>query len=480
MVEPFSQVPGGQVGTGTAYVYDFKDRSKSLDAIAEVAKQKRVEEAKRKASFKGFNYTDITDPRMAREVRDKYNIGMKKFAQYVVEGKNPMDPSTPEGLEYLDFQNQIEDIAKQANFAHNQYEDNKNRWFADKANKYDDESWLAYDEAWNKAKSINDMIAINNDLDPTAIKNFNYSAWIDKAVDDVAKSVGIEDMTKDKTTFQQDYEDRLNGIPAELANTQEYNFAKVKWEKNKAKGVQGFQQATFEDFLKENVKAEGDRRLADRESRYKETEININNGNNNAAGGATVSAPERTDAPQSGLWLYKDATGKVPTRRADGKIEITAPGVNVSDPSVHGNIDQDQANATFTQEGDKVLIDPEQYAKNFKFQGGLTYSVGQDRKYQTVDVNLARYNSKAGGEPAKLDQVFYDQSGNMWATAKASPNRAYLLSPNIYQEGSILLTEPSALLNAKAVLSTFFNEKNVDQMTSDQVFRLIQSKFPIR
>lgn len=126
--------------------------------------------------------------------------------------------------------------------------------------------------------------------------------------------------------------------------------------------------------------------------------------------------------------------------------------------------------------GNDVFVDPEQYAKNYQYNGAKEYNVGTDPKYRNLNINLRKYDSTTTQKSAKLTTVFYDQGANIWA--ESVDGGIFLIAPR--NADSPLWEDPSAELNAKAILITFFGEKEVDKLTKQQVFDLIQSKFPIQ
>jgi hypothetical protein len=470
MAEPFTQVPQGQVGTGTAYVHQYRDNSAAIQAMAEAARQKRIDEQKKLASLKDFNYAEVTDQTMADEIRQEYKEGLDFFAQIFVNGGDPTNLTTEEGRMFSEFKQQIQDKAKQANSAtarYNKYSDA----VLNNPNVYDIDIWNALQDNYANAKTTDEKIAVVTALDPIAAKNFDFTKWVDNAVADVAKDVLIAGQTKDKTEYEREYGTKLEGIPLELVGTPEYDIAQVKWQKKKDAKDPGFQQPDFATFLQERVKAEGDRRLADYESARIQISTSVNLPGQTQPGGGTVSTTN-TGGKQSLVYLYNAPGNKTQIRTADGRIKLPAPSTNFKD--LQGGVDNDLG--VFEIQGNDVLVDPVQYAKEYHYVGGKEYNVGQDPKYKTLNINLRKYNSSQTQNSAKLTTVFYDQGGNMWG--QSDDGGFFLLAPR--DNNSPLYDEVSAELNAKAVLTTFFGITDANSKSKDEVFQLIKSKFSLQ
>ena len=472
MAEPFTQVPQGQVGTGTAYVHQYRDNSAAIQALAEAKRQQRIDREKKLASLKDFNYGEVVDQTMANEIRNDYKEGLDFFAQVFVNGGDPTNLSTEEGSMFSEFKQKIQDKAKQANSADARYKKYYDIIANDKSQNYDQDVWTALSEKYENAKTVDDKIDAVSSLDPITFTNFDYTKWIDDAVEDVAKDVLIKKQTKDKTQYEQDYADKLKGIALELAGTNEYDVAEVKWEKKKAEGDPAFQQPDFATFLNERINAEGERRLKEYESSRNPININqrVSLPGQTTAGGGTVSTVN-TGAVQSLVWLYNEPGKVVLTRRSDGKIEGKATTKDLKE--IQGGNDTDLK--VFTFEGENVVVDPVQYAKNFHYQLGKEYVVGDDPKYKTLDINLRNYYNSNTQKTAKLSTVFYDQGANMWGQSKEGGY--FLLAPR--DTHSPLWENPLAELNAKTILTTFFGMKDVEGKTKEEIFRLIKEKFPL-
>lgn len=475
MAEPFTQVPQGQVGTGTAYVHQYRDNSAAIQAMAEAARQKRIDEQKKLASLKDFNYAEVTDQTMADEIRQEYKEGLDFFAQIFVNGGDPTNLTTEEGRMFSEFKQQIQDKAKQANSAtarYNKYSDA----VLNNPNVYDIDIWNALQDNYAKAKTTDEKIAVVTALDPIAAKNFDFTKWVDNAVGDVAKDVLIVDQTADMTQYEKEFGTKLEGIPVELAFTPEYDIAQVKWQKKKDAGDPNFQQPDFATFLQERVTAEGDRRLSDYQSARSKLQIstNVNLPGQTQPGGGSFTA-KRTAAKQSGVFLYNDQSNpnaNTYDASRDGLIKVTAPS---TDLKVLQGDDASTDLGVFKIEGNNVYVDPVQYAKNYHYLNANEYTVGQDprMKGKTLDVNLRKYGRSNTQQTAELKSVFYDQGGNMWG--QSDDEGYFLLAPrDIY---SPLNNDVSWVLNAKAVLSTYFGIKDVDKKSNQEVLDLIKDQY---
>jgi hypothetical protein len=476
MTKPFTQVPQGQVGTGTAYVHQYKDNTAAIQAMAEAARQKRVDEQKKLASLKDFNYGEVVDQTMADEIRSEYKEGLDFFAKVFVNGGDPTNLSTEEGRMFSEFKQKIQDKAKQANSATARYNKYSDAVY-NNPDVYDVDIWNALQDDYQNSATTDDKIKVVTSLDPIYAKNFDFTKWVDNAVEDVAKNVLIEDQTKDQTKYLEDYNSKLDNIPIELAGTPQYDIAKIKWQKKKAEGDDNFQQSDFETFLQERVKAEGDRRLGTRESAR--GSFNINNNMNlpgqTSPGGGTFKS-QNSATKNAAVGLYNDANN--PNKNTydtsrNGLIKIgNAPSTDINVLQADSGEDL----GVFIIEGNDVYVDPVQYAKNYHYNNANEYIVGQDprTKGKTLSVNFRQYGKSATTQTAELTSVFYDQGGNMWG--QSEDKGYFLLAPR--DMISPLAKDVSWKLNAQAVLTTFFGE-DVSTKSEKEILDLMRGKYPM-
>jgi hypothetical protein len=474
MAEPFTQVPQGQVGTGTAYVHQYRDNSAAIQAMAEAARQKRIDEQKKLASLKDFNYAEVTDQTMADEIRQEYKEGLDFFAQIFVNGGDPTNLTTEEGRMFSEFKQQIQDKAKQANSAtarYNKYSDA----VLNNPNVYDIDIWNALQDNYAKAKTTDEKIAVVTALDPIAAKNFDFTKWVDNAVGDVAKDVLIVDQTADMTQYEKEFGTKLEGIPVELAFTPEYDIAQVKWQKKKDAGDPNFQQPDFATFLQERVTAEGDRRLSDYQSARSKLQIStsVNLAGQTSPGGGTFKS-QNTAAKNAAVALYNNEN--TPSQNTydasrNGLIKIgNAPSTDTKVLQADSGEDL----GVFIIEGNDVYVDPVQYAKNYHYNNANEYTVGQDprTKGKTLSVNFRQYGKSGATQTAELTSVFYDQGGNMWG--QSEDKGYFLLAPR--DMISPLANDVSWKLNAQAVLTTFFGE-DVSTKSPKEILDLMRGKY---
>jgi hypothetical protein len=69
------------------------------------------------AKLKGFDYGKVADPKMKEHISKKYKDGLTSFAAITAAGGDIASISTPEGVAYATWQEQIEDEAYTASLA---------------------------------------------------------------------------------------------------------------------------------------------------------------------------------------------------------------------------------------------------------------------------------------------------------------------------------------------------------------------------
>jgi hypothetical protein len=252
---PGLYVPQGQVGTGAAYVHEIKDRSGQLEAIAKAAEKQRVNQEKQMAKLKGFDYGKVTDPVMKKHISQKYKEGLETFAAITAAGGDIASISTPEGVAFSTWQNQIKDEADTAALAESKISDfRKTVQLAPK--EYDLMLAGSVTSAYENAKTPDEKLAATMDADPILLKTFDFTKWIKEEIEPAKTDKEIKDLGEDITKYDNVYNQKLDEVPAILASKQGINLAKKSWQIYHDRGEAGFQQESFDDYVKGAIEAQ--------------------------------------------------------------------------------------------------------------------------------------------------------------------------------------------------------------------------------
>jgi hypothetical protein len=414
---PGSYVPQGQVGTGAAYVHQIKDRSGYLEAMAEAAKKQRLEQEKQMAKLKGFDYGKVVDPVMKQHISEQYKNGLTAFSEIVAKGGDISNITTPEGIAFTDWQNNIKNEADTAARA----EAMKSQFQTTVANNVDDydvdivnAALSSYDNAQTPDQKLKAMVNFN----PLYVRGFDYNKWINTQFDKAEKDVEVTDFGGDINKYQEVYNQKIDVLPDVLAVDPGYPIAELQWQRKKDKKEAGFQQENFGQFLTEQIDYQKTLRQNKRESvAAKGNNITINMPGEDASKAVTTptsnvqgmainlpdlkEAFEGTSPNNQAFWAA--GTGNVP------KLVLKGKG---NDPAAYG-LDATVAEA----DGD----DP----NGIKIKGDMLWKFriptqGQvfqpqdksDLSRQFKDANFFDENGKStGGEPTDMYQ---DQLGNLW------------------------------------------------------------------
>jgi len=414
---PGLYVPQGQVGTGAAYVHQIKDRSGQLEAIAKASEKQRVTQEKQMAKLKGFDYGKVADPKMKEHISKKYKDGLTSFAAITAAGGDIASISTPEGVAYATWQEQIEDEAYTASLA----ESKKQEFRKTVENpQYGIDPYIALRviQDYDNAETPDEKLAATQKFNPLLLRDFPYNDWINEEIDDAEKDKEITELGEDKTKYQEIFKEKLKEIPFLLASKEGYDLAELQWEVKHNKGQAGFQQASFADFLDEKIESE-------RIIRERKTESPASKGNNitivmpgedakNAVTtptsnvqGMAINLPdlkeafEGTSPNNQAFWTA--GTGNVPRLVLKGKG---------NDPAAYG-LDSTVAEAD-SDDPNGIKIKGDMLWKfRIPTQGQVFQPQDKsDLSRQFKDANFFDENGKVtGGEPADMYQ---DQLGNLW------------------------------------------------------------------
>jgi hypothetical protein len=281
---PGSYVPQGQVGTGAAYVHEIKDRSGYVQALAESAKEQRVQQEKQMAKIKGFDYGKVVDPVMKQHISEQYKKGLTAFSEIVSQGGNISSVTTPEGIAFSTWQNQIKDEADTAARA----EAMKSQFQTTVANNvadYDVDIVNAAISSYDNAQTPDQKLAAMVNFNPLYVRGFDYNKWINTQFDNAVKDVEVTDFGGDINKYQEVYNQKIDVLPDVLAVDPGYPIAELQWQRKKDKKEAGFQQENFGQFLNEQI----DYQKTLRENKRESVAAKPNVTNVYAGGGSTPS-----------------------------------------------------------------------------------------------------------------------------------------------------------------------------------------------
>jgi len=416
---PGSYVPQGQVGTGAAYVHQIKDRSGYLEAMAEAAKKQRVEQEKQLAKLKGFDYGKVVDPVMKQHISEQYKKGLTAFSEIVAKGGDISSITTPEGIAFSDWQNNIKNEADTAARA----EAMKAQFQTTVANNVEDydvdivnAAISSYDNATTPDQKLNAMVNFN----PLYVRGFDYNKWINTQFDKAVKDVEVTDFGGDINKYQEVYNQKIDVLPDVLAVDPGYPIAELQWQRRKDKKEPGFQQENFAQFLTEQIDYQ--RRL--RESKRESVAAKGNNITINMPGETPKNAVITPTSNVQGMAinipdLEESFEGKSPNHQA---FWVADPSRNIPRLILKGKGGDP---AAYGVDGVVAMPDPEDENNGIAIKGDMLWKFriptqGQvfmpqdkaDLSSKFKDANYFDENGKVtGGEPADMYQ---DQLGNLW------------------------------------------------------------------
>lgn len=416
---PGSYVPQGQVGTGAAYVHEIKDRSGYLDALAKAAEKQRLEQEKQIAKVKGFDYGVVTDPVMKEHIQKKYKEGLTTFAQIVAAGGDVNSVTTPEGIAFSAWTNQIKDEADTAKLAESKLSTLRASYNAN-PDKFDTDLVQAAISEYNEATTPDAKLAASINLDPILIKNFDYNTWIQEEIDNAKTDKEITSLGKETTEYQNVFNKKLEQIPEILATKPGYKLAEKQWQKRKANGEEGFQQDTFQEFLIKQVNDQKYIREFKSESPAPKSNIfNINTGRDNTPDNSKMTPVQNTQGIAINIPDLKEAfEGKSPTHQAfwvygpNNVPRLVLKGKG-GDPAAYG-VDANVAIPDPDDENNGIQIKGEMLWK-FRIPTQGQVFQPQDKSELSRQFKDATFFDESGkvigGEPADMYQ---DQLGNLW------------------------------------------------------------------
>lgn len=414
---PGLYVPQGQVGTGSAYVHEIKDRSGEIEAIAKAAEDQRVKQEKQMAKLKGFDYGKVVDPKMKEHISKKYKDGLETFAAITAAGGDIASISTPEGIAYSTWQNQIKDEADTAAIAEQKKEgfltDYKNH-----PNLYDSDIASAVLQEYEEATTPDAKLRATQDIDPIHLKQFDYNKWIQEEIEPAKTDKEITDLGEDITKYQNVYNKKLEEVPSILATKPGYRIAEKQWLKRKNNGDEGFDQPDFPTFLQEQVA----KQKIIRESTTESPAAKNNNITINMPGEDSQNAVTTPTSNVQGIAInipdLKEAfEGKSPTHQAfwaagTGNVPKLVLKGKGNDPAAYG-LDSTVAEAD-GEDPNGIKIKGDMLWKFRIPKQGQVFQP-QDKSElsrQFKDANFFDENGKVtGGEPADM---YEDQLGNLW------------------------------------------------------------------
>lgn len=411
---PGSYVPQGQVGTGAAYVHEIKDRSGYLDALAKAAEKQRLEQEKQIAKVKGFDYGVVTDPVMKKHIQEKYKEGLTTFAQIVAAGGDVNSVTTPEGIAFSAWTNEIKDEADTAKLAESKLSSLRTAYTAN-PDKYDTDLVQAAISEYNDATTPDAKLAASINLDPILIKNFDYNNWIQEEIDNAKTDKEITSLGEETVEYQNVFNKKLEQIPEILATKPGYKLAEKQWQKRKANGETGFQQDTFQDFLVEQVDAQKDIREFKTESpAAKDTNINIDVNTGTPTAGTTT---EGSTANVGGLINSPNIgddfnTGKAFLSTDDNGVETLVLKYNTGNYKDIGL--NEQAGAYTDPQDPNAVVVPVKNLWTLKDTNFTTVSL-QPESGKASEFKMATFYDEGGRSYTGVPSMVYkDQLGNLW------------------------------------------------------------------
>ena len=414
---PGLYVPQGQVGTGSAYVHEIKDRSGQIEAIAKAAEKQRVNQEKQVAKLKGFDYGKVVDQTMKEHISKKYKEGLETFAAITAAGGDISNISTPEGQAFSVWENQIKDEADTAALAETKKQDFRNK-VDNPQYGVDPEMVFAVMQDYDNAQTPDEKLAATQNFDPTLLRDFPYNDWINEEIDDAEKDKEIVNLDKDSVDYQNVFNGKLKEIPALLASKEGYKLAKKQWGIRHSKDETGFGQNSFDEFLDERI--ENERKMRENKQQAARTSISVtqNVGGDSTPDNSKMTPVQNTQGIAINIPDLKDAfEGKSSNHQA---FWVYGPS-NVPRLVLKGKGDDP---AAYGLDGTVAQAD-ESDTNGIKIKGDLLWKfriptqgqvfMPQDKAELSTNFKNANYfdeNGKVtGGEPADMYQ---DQLGNLW------------------------------------------------------------------
>lgn len=409
---PGSYVPQGQVGTGAAYVHKIKDRSGYLDALAKAAEKQRLEQEKQIAKVKGFDYGVVTDPVMKEHIQKKYKEGLTTFAQIVAAGGDVNSVTTPEGIAFSAWTNQIKDEADTAKLAESKLSTLRAAYNTN-PDKFDTDLVQAAISEYNEATTPDAKLAASINLDPILIKNFDYNTWIQEEIDNAKTDREITSLGKETTEYQNVFNKKLEQIPEILATKPGYKLAEKQWQKRKANGEEGFQQDTFQEFLVKQVDAQRDIREFKTESPAPKSNVfNIN------TGGATPSKATVVDVPAVDVVKLNIDVGKAAQEGSLFNYESDNPKIPNVVIKGKGNKPEDyglSSDYAYPDPSDRnAIIMPADQLHRLESNHVTATSIQPDDKFATAFAGKTFTDENGNATKGSPSKILEDQLGNTW------------------------------------------------------------------
>ena len=400
-------------------MHQIKDRSGYIEALAEAAKKQRTEQEKQLAKLKGFDYGKVVDPVMKQHISEQYKNGLTAFSEIVAKGGDISNITTPEGIAFTDWQNNIKneaDTAARAEAMKAQFQTT----VANNVEDYDVDIVNAAISSYDNAKTPDQKLAAMVNFDPLYVRGFDYNKWINTQFDKAEKDVEVTDFGGDINKYQEVYNQKIDVLPNVLAVDPGYPIAELQWQRKKDKGEDGFQQENFGQFLTEQIDYQRKLRESKRESvAGKGNNITINMPGqtpNNAVTtptsnvqGIAINIPDLKEAfegkspKHQAFWVA--GPNNIPRLVLKGKG---------GDPAAYG-VDGTIAEADSDDPNNGIKIKGDALWK-FKIpRKGLVFQP-QDKAELSTNFKNANFFDEAngkieGGEPADM---YEDQLGNLW------------------------------------------------------------------
>jgi hypothetical protein len=409
---PGLYVPQGQVGTGSAYVHEIKDRSDYLDTIAKANEKKRLSEERQIAKLKGFDYGKVTDQTMKEHISQKYKEGLETFSKIVAAGGEIDNISTDEGIQYTTWQNQIKDEADTAALAESKIIDFQKQVLAG-AKDFDTDLYYAVLDNYENAKTPDEKLAATLDADPLLLKTFDFTKWIKEEIEPAKTDKEITDLGEDITKYQEVYNKKLDEVPKILASKRGVGLAKIAWKMYHDRGDEGFQQASFDDYVKEAIDSQRKIRESKTESPAPKSNVfNINTGGATPSKATVVDVPavdvvkiniDVAKAAQEGsLFNYESDNPKIPNVVIKGK----------------GNRPEDyglSSDYAYPDPSDRnAIIMPADQLHRLESNHVTATSIQPDDKFATAFAGKTFTDENGNATKGSPSKILEDQLGNTW------------------------------------------------------------------
>lgn len=411
---PGLYVPQGQVGTGAAYVHEIKDRSGYLDTIAKANEKKRLNEERQIAKLKGFDYGKVTDQAMKEHISQKYKEGLETFSKVVAAGGEIDNISTEEGIQYTTWQNQIKREAETAALAESKIIDFQNKVLTN-AKDFDTDLYYAVLDNYKNATTPDEKLAATLDADPLLLKTFDFTKWVKEEIEPAKTDKEITDLGEDITKYQEVYNKKLDEVPKILASKRGIGLAKIAWQMYHDRGDEGFQQASFDEYVKEAIDSQRKMRESTSESPASKPDVtNIYNDTGTPTAGTTT---EGSTANVGGLINSPNIgddfnTGKAFLSTDDNGVETLVLKYNTGN---FNDIGLNQQSGAYTDPQDpNAVVVPVKNLWTLKDTNYTTRNL-QPEAGKASEFKAATFTDEGGrqftGVPTR---VYKDQLGNLW------------------------------------------------------------------